>query len=417
MMLRLAARSLWHRRLTAALVVLSIALAVTLLLGVERIRGATRTSFASAVSGTDLIVAARSSPVHLLLFSVFGIGNPTNTMSADTHRAIAARREVAWTIPIALGDSHRGYRVVGTTGAYFEHFRYGESRPLAFREGRVFEGDEDVVLGAHVARTLGYRVGDAVVLAHGAGDISFALHDAHPFKVAGILAPTGTPVDRALFVPLAGLHELHRAESDEAADPLAAALEHDHDEHAADAPLTAVFVGLRSRPQALSLQRAFNEFPGEALTAILPGVTLQELWEIVGVAENALLAVSALAVAVGLGSMLVALLTGANERRREMAILRSAGASPRDVFALIMGEAGLLALVGVIAGAVVVQIGFVAGSSWLASHYGLTASTIVPSARELVSLIVIVAAGFAIGAVPAYRAYRQSLADGMTIRL
>lgn len=417
-MLRLAARSLWHRRLTAALVVLSIALAVTLLLGVERIRGATRTSFASAVSGTDLIVAARSSPVHLLLFSVFGIGNPTNTMTPETHRAIATRREVAWTIPIALGDSHRGYRVVGTTGAYFEHFRYGESRPLAFREGRAFDGDEHVVLGAHVARTLGYRIGDAVVLAHGAGDVSFALHDEHPFKVAGILAPTGTPVDRALFVSLAGLHELHRTDSDEAADPLAAALQRDHDDHAADAaPLTAVFVGLHSRPQALGLQRAFNEFPGEALTAILPGVTLQELWEIVGVAENALLAVSALAVAVGLGSMLVALLTGANERRREMAILRSAGASPRDVFALIMGEAGLLALIGVIVGAAVVQIGFVAGSSWLASHYGLTASPLVPSARELVSLVVIVAAGFAIGAVPAYRAYRQSLADGMTIRL
>jgi putative ABC transport system permease protein len=415
-MLRLAAKSLWHRRLTASLVVLSIALAVTLLMGVERIRGATRTSFAAAVSGTDLIVAARASPVHLLLFSVFGIGNPTNNLAAATHREIAGRPEVAWTIPIALGDSHKGYRVVGTTAAFFQHFRYGEARALAFQVGGAFAGEDPVILGAAAARALGYRVGDAVVLAHGAGDVSFALHDAHPFRVAGILQATGTPVDRALYVPLEGLAELHRPANDDEADPLAAAM-HGHDAAAPEATLTAVFVGLRSRNQALGVQRALNEWKGEALTAILPAVTLQELWEIIGVAENALLAVSALAVAVGLGSMLVALLTGANERRREMAILRSAGATPRNVFTLMMGEAGLLALVGVLLGATIVQATFVAGESWLASRYGLTTGGLVPSGRELVSLGLVVIAGILIGAVPAYRAYRQSLADGLTIRL
>src|SRR5439155_17092752 len=124
MIAALAVKSLRNRRLTAALTVVSIALATALLLGVERIREQTREGFASTISGTDLIVGARSSPVHLLLYAVFRIGNPTNNVRWDSFRAIAQRAEVAWAIPISLGDSHRGYRVLGTTPEYFQHFRF-----------------------------------------------------------------------------------------------------------------------------------------------------------------------------------------------------------------------------------------------------------------------------------------------------
>ena len=129
-MLTLAAKSLRNRKFTATLTVLSIALAVALLLGVERIRQESRASFASTVSGTDLIVGARGSPVHLLLYSVFHIGNATNNIAWDSYRAIAQRPEVAWTIPLSLGDSHRGFRVLGTTSEYFEHLRFARQRRL-----------------------------------------------------------------------------------------------------------------------------------------------------------------------------------------------------------------------------------------------------------------------------------------------
>src|SRR5215468_8728951 len=138
MILQLALKSLRNRRLTAALTVLSIALAMVLLLGVERIRSEARESFASTISGTDLIVGARSSPVHLLLYSVFRIGNPTNNVRWESFETIAARPEVAWAIPISLGDSHRGFRVLGTTPAYFEHFRYGRGRKLELASGKPF---------------------------------------------------------------------------------------------------------------------------------------------------------------------------------------------------------------------------------------------------------------------------------------
>ncbi|MGH8677860.1 MAG: ABC transporter permease, partial [Burkholderiales bacterium] len=205
MIIGLAIKSLRNRTFTAGLTVLSIALAVTLLLGVERIRSESRESFTSTISGTDLIVGARSSPVHLLLYSVFHVGNATNNIRWSSYGVIAARPEIAWTIPISLGDSHRGFRVLGTTHDYFEHLRFAGGRRLELAQGKASDDRYDAVLGAEVAKALGYRLGDSIVIAHGAGEVSFSLHADQPFRVAGVLARTGTPVDRTVHVSLQGI--------------------------------------------------------------------------------------------------------------------------------------------------------------------------------------------------------------------
>lgn len=416
MILSLAWKSLRNRRFTAALTVLSIALAVLLLLAVERLRTESRASFAATVSGTDLIVGARSSPVHLLLSSVFRIGNATNNLRPETWHALAQLPAVAWSIPIALGDSHRGFRVVGTTGAYFEHFRFGDARRVGFSSGRPFADEHEAVLGADVAQRLHYRVGDSIVLAHGAGDVSFALHENRPLRIAGILERTGTPVDRAVYVTLEALGAIHaQANAQAEADPLAAALK----AHApgGGAAITAVFLGLKSRGAALAVQRTVNEYAAEPLTAILPGATLQEVWEITGVVERTLFAVSVMVVVVGLAGMLVALLTSLAERRREMAVLRSVGARPAHVFGMILGEAALLTGLGIALGVAGLYAGLLSSQGWLASHYGLFVAVAWPSAHELALLLLVAIAGALIGLVPAWRIYRHSLADGMTIRL
>lgn len=416
MIIRLALKSLGSRIGTAALTALSIALAVMLLLGVERIREASRDSFAAAVSGTDLVVGARSSPVHLLLSAVFRIGDPTTNLGWESYRAIAGRPEIAWTIPLALGDSHRGYRVVGTSAGYYEHLRFGRDRRLAFAQGGPPAGDDQAVVGAEVAQALGYRAGDRIVISHGAGEVSFLPHEQHPFRIAGVLERTGTPVDRTVHVTLQGLAAVHESAAEEE-DPIAAALRQSAD-GAADPPaITAFLVGLHSRAAALAVQRAVNEYPGEPLTAILPGVALQEVWEITGAVERTLFAVSALVVLVGLGSMLVALLTSLGERRREMAILRSVGASPAQVFALFLGEAAILTLAGIAAGTLVLHILLVAGQGWLESRLGLFAVVGWPSVREVMLMGAVALAGVLIGLLPAVRAYRISLADGMTMRI
>lgn len=416
--LTLAAKSLWNRRLTSALVILAIALSVTLLLGVERLRTQARASFANTLSGTDLIVGARGSPINLLLYSVFRIGDPTNNVNWSSYRTLAADPRVAWTVPLSLGDSHRGFRVLGTDHSYFQHYRYARNRPLRLAEGHEFEDLFDAVLGAEVAERLGYRLGQSIILAHGAGEISFAMHEDKPFRVVGILARTGTPVDQTVHVSLAGIEAIHADWRGGAPLPgFHLSTEQVRQLDLTPKTITAFLVGLKTKTAIFRVQREINEFTAEPLLAILPGLTLQQLWDLMGLAENALLVVSGLVVLVSFTVMLVALLTSLNERRREMAILRAVGARPSQIFSLVLGESVTLALAGAVCGLLLLQ-----GALWLAGpvlegRLGLTIAAWPPSSHELMLLVAVLGCGFVAGMIPAWRAYCYSVADGMTIRM
>ena len=415
---RLALKSLWNRRVTLALTVFSIALSVTLLLGVERLRHDARAAFANTLSGTDLVVGARAGSVQLLLYSVFRIGNPTNNLSWESYREIAAHPKVAWSVPLSLGDSHRGFRVLGTTAEYFERYRYGNKRPLAFSEGRPFDDLFDVVLGAEVAEKLGYRLGRPLVIAHGAGEVSFVEHSDKPFSVVGILERTGTPVDRTLHVSLAGIEAIHVGWRSGAPGPGSALpAERVRNMDLTPETITAALLGLKSKIATFQVQRAVNQYDKEALSAILPGVALRELWDLMGVAERALRVVSSLVVLVGLSGMATVILAGLNERRRELAILRSVGARPRHLFLLLMSESGLLALLGAVVGVALLYLGLVVAQPIIEAHYGLHLALGGLSQREWWLLGAVVGAGVLVGALPGYRAYRYSLVDGMTIRI
>jgi putative ABC transport system permease protein len=415
---RLAAHSLWNRRGTALLTVFSIAVSVTLLLGVERVRTEARASFASTISGTDLIVGARSGDLNLLLYAVFRIGNATNNITWQTYEDLAARREVAWTIPISLGDSHRGFRVMGTTPAYYEHYRFARDRPLEFAAGRPVQDLFDTVIGADVARQLGYEVGQRVVIAHGLGATSFMQHEDKPFVVTGILRKTGTPVDRTVHVSLEAIEAIHMDWQSGARIP-GATTSADEARRADLQPkaITAFLVGLKSRAAAFRLQRAINEYPQEPLSAVLPGVALQQLWDLVSVVEIALLAVSGCVVLGGLLGMLAAILTSLNERRREMAILRSVGARPWHIFALLVSEAGLLAVAGVLLGFAALYAALAAAAPVIEDRFGIFVELKTPGAYDLTIAAIVVGAALLMGLLPAWRAYRNALADGLTIRL
>ncbi|WP_312725878.1 ABC transporter permease [Stutzerimonas kunmingensis] len=419
-LLRLALASLNNRRFTALLTVFAIALSVCLLLAVERVRNETRASFASTISGTDLVVGARSGSVNLLLYSVFRIGNATNNIRWDSYQRFAEHPRVAWAIPISLGDSHRGYRVMGTSTAYFEHYRYGRKQPLLLAEGRAFESDPfEVVLGAEVASALGYKLDDSIVLAHGVARVSLVQHDDKPFRVVGVLQRTGTPVDRTLHISLAGMEALHVDWQN--GMPARGAGRVDAEQARAldlqPQQITAVLLGLNSKIATFTLQREINQYRGEPLLAILPGVALQELWSLMGTAEKALFVVSLFVVLTGLIGMLTAILTSLNERRREMAILRSVGARPWHIAALLIIEAFGLALAGTLLGLALLYIGIAIAQSPLQSLYGLYLPLAWPSAYEWGLLGAILLAALLMGSVPAWRAYRQSLADGLSIRL
>ncbi len=417
LLLSLTLKSLWNRRLTALMVIASIAVSVMLLLGVEKVRTGAKESFSSTISGTDLIVGARSGSVQLLLYSVFRMGNATNNVSWKSYQDIASNRHVAWSVPISLGDSHRGYRVMGTTTDYFKHYQYGRKRPLVFARGQQFEQLHDVVLGAEVAKALNYQMGDKLVIAHGIGSTSFAKHEDQPFTVVGILAPTGTPVDHTLHVSLQAIEAIHIDWQTGTYIPGSGGTTPLAERELEPKQITAFLLGLKSRLATFQLQRSISNYRAEPLQAVLPGVALQELWSMVGIAENALLIISAFVVVSGLFGMLTVLLTGMNERRRELAILRAVGARPWQILVLLVMETALLTLAGLLVGTAVLYLGLLALLPWLEQAYGLQVALSLPAQRELLLLIAVFIAGVVAGLIPGYRAYRYSLADGMTVRI
>jgi putative ABC transport system permease protein len=416
-LLAVAWHSAWHRRFGLSLVVLSVALSSFLLLAVERVRHDVRESFSRSVSGTDLIVGAPTGAVQLLLYSVFRIGNATNNIRYSSVQAIERDKAVAWVVPIALGDSHRGFPVVATSPAYFDHFRYGDKRPLAFAQGQRFGAVFDAVLGADVAERLGYQLGEQVVLSHGGGEISGNEHADKPFTVVGILARTGTPVDRSVHIGLAGMQAIHldwmagvplRA----LAVPAERVLEHD----LTPKTVTAALVGLKSRAAVFSVQRRIAESEGEPLLAVLPGVALDELWDAVGAGERALQVMSALVALVSLAGLVAVIATGLEQRRHELAVLRSIGAGPRRVFALLLVEGALVTAAGAVLGALASAAAIAALGPWAESRFGLAARLDWPTAQEWGLLSLVVLCGTLAALLPGWRAYRISLADGLLPR-
>jgi putative ABC transport system permease protein len=415
--LRLALQSLANRKLTALLTILSIAFSVALLLGVEKVRTGARQSFADTISGTDLIVGARGGGLNLLLYSVFRIGNATNNVTWKTYQDIASRPEIDWIVPISLGDSHRGFRVMGTVADYFKLYHYRRGRPLEFASGGPFTDLFDAVIGADVAAQLGYKTGDKIVVAHGLGSVSFVQHDDKPFRVAGVLAKTGTPVDRTVHVSLPAIEAIHVDWQSGARIPgQSVSAEEVRQMKLEPKAITAAFIGLKSKLAAFKLQRAINDYQEEPLSAILPGVALQELWGLVGTAETALAAVSGMVVLTALLGMVTMILTTLNERRREMAILRSVGATPVTILSLLATEAGVLTFLGTALGTALLYVALALLQPYIDRTYGLHIAIDPPTQDQLTVLAGIVIAGFAAGLLPALRAYRLSLADGMTVR-
>jgi len=414
---RLALQSLRNRWLTALLTVLAIAFSVILLLGVEKVRTGAKASFANTISGTDLIIGARSGGIQLLLYSVFRIGNATNNVTWRSFEDIANRLEVAWAVPLTLGDTHRGFRVLGTIPAYFEHYKYRRDRGLAFTAGSPFVDLFDAVIGADVATELGYSVGSELAITHGSGSLPGASHDDLPFRVAGVLAKTGTPVDRTIHISLQAWEAIHvgwergmRDANRTVAPDRARAMD------LRPKAITAAMLGLKSRLMTFRLQHYVNTYRAEPLSAILPGVTLYELWDLVGTAETALVVISGLVVVTALLGMITMILATLNERRREIAILRANGAGPTTVVGLLVSEATILTFAGTALGVAITYLGLFAARPLIEDAYGLYLDIAPPTPVELGSLAAIVAAGCLAGLLPAWRAYRLSLADGMMVR-
>lgn len=417
-LLKLAIKSAFNRRFTLGLTMFAIALSVAMLLGVERLRDQAHQSFSHSIAGTDLVVGAKSSPVQLMLYAVFRIGEADSNMSWSAYQAVAKNPLVAWSIPISLGDSHRGFPVLGTTGAYFEHFHYGDGKALSFSQGRPFSEVFDAVIGAEVAKQLGYSLGDSLILSHGMQEAHLHEHANKPFKIVGILRPTGTPVDRTVHISLEAMNAIHLDWVGGAPMPgFSIPAEHVKKFDLSPKEITATLVGLHNRAMVFKIQREINLYSKEPLIAVMPGVALTQLWQVVNVAEKSLLAVSAMVVVVGLSGLVAVILAGLNERRRELAILRSVGAKPSHLFFLLMSEGLLVTIMGIALGLILLALLSLALAPMAQAQYGIVIQNTMLSFPELKLITIVLGVGVLASIIPAYRAYQLSLVDGLTPRI
>ncbi|MCY7296436.1 ABC transporter permease [Alteromonas sp. a30] len=439
MLVQIAVSSLLARKFTMTLTVISIAVSFFVLLGIDHIKSEMRHSFGRTVSGVDIIVGARSSSINLLLYSVFRVGNATNNISWSSYKTITDKPNVAWSIPISLGDSHQGFRVLGTTNAYFEHYRYGNKQVLSFSEGHAFSRLYDVVIGADVARQLGYQLHSPLDISHGVGKVSFKKHTGFGFEVTGILKPTGTPIDQTVHITLPAVDSIHGSiphgsmhstHSGEVTHNHSMPDEDSHEGHeeshsdnnpllsqisAQPKAITAFMLGLTSKIATLGALRQINEFENEPLLAIMPGVALSEMWQIMKVVEQALAVIAFLVLIAALFGLVTMLLATMNERQREIAVLRAAGASASFIVILIESEALLLVLTGMLCGFLGLVVTMFVGQDMLASQFGIFISS-VPSLTNLffyVGLVLVLT--FILALVPALISYRRSMIHGLSV--
>jgi putative ABC transport system permease protein len=399
-LLRLAAASLLARRRTTGLMLLALTLSCALLFGVEKLRSEMRASAYAAIGSVDLIVGARTAPEQLLLATVFHYGALSTPLPRAVETRLAAHPAVRFALPLSLGDSVAGLPVVGTVPAYFAQLGPAPEVPLAFQAGRPFEGDEEVVLGAEAARRLGKGLGDALTLSHGLGAQSFLEHGDHPLRVAGILAPTGTPLDQRILVSLEALHAAHEG--------MGAGGEEGEDN------ISALLLGLAPRAAALGLAAQLNRSEDPPLTAALPALTLAGLLRWLGAGEAVLQLLSAFVVVVALAGMLAMMLASLEQRRREMAVLRALGAGFGTLLALLLAEALILTGAALVLGLGLVHGGLALAGPVLQSATGLALQDPGPTAGEgLLALYALALAALA-GLLPAWLAARRALVDGLS---
>lgn len=416
-LIKIALKSALNRKVSLSLAIFSIAISILLLLGVDILRKQAKNNFLNTISKTDLIVGARSGPTNLLLYSIFHIGNATNNVSYESYKDIISNKKVKWSVPISLGDSHKGFRVMGTNSDYFKYYKYADSQKLKFKDGVPFSGVYDAVVGNDVAESLGYKIGSEIILSHGMTATKYGEHRDKPFRIVGILEKTGTPVDRSVMVTLQGIEAIHidwqsgtrSSFRISAEDALKMGLEPKN--------ITAFMLGLNNKIDIFRLKRDINDYNKEPLLAIMPGATLAYLWQTIGGFEKVLIAISALVLLAGLIGLLIALLTTLNERRREMAVLRAVGAHAYHILMLFVLEAMLVVILGCSFGVGLVYILQIIIEPIVAEYYGIHLQIQFLDTMQMALLGIALVLAILLSLIPGFIAYKRSLQDGLMVKV
>tara|TARA_E500000081_G_scaffold147752_1_gene172382 strand:- start:532 stop:1953 length:1422 start_codon:yes stop_codon:yes gene_type:complete len=467
----LVIQSLLNRWLSCLLIILTLAFSISLFFTVSRIQESVRSSFQNTISGVDSVVAARGGDLQILLNSVFLIGEPNSTIRWGTFKDITDNNKMNWAVPITLGDSHKGYRVIGTTNNYFKEIKYSSGKNIEFLSGNSFNDVFDVVLGNAVANKLKYNLDAEIIITHGLSDVGevhtfssekenhsdHADHDDHAdeehdnhddhvdhddhakheehdnhedhadegheghnhenlgFKVTGILKPTGTPIDNAVYISLAGIEAMHTGwiGNQKVID---VSIEQIMQSELKPKTISAIFVSLKNRTQVFQFQRDVLNYKEEAISSVMPGITLSRLWALTGNVDKAFKIITFFIIIIALLGMIAMTIAGLNGRRREMAILRSVGASPTNIVSLLLVESIIISLISCAIGYILMIIIFSIGKDYLQNNYGIFINSFSIKNYDLQMVISIICAALIATIVPAIQIYKNTLRDGLNVR-
>ena len=410
-MLSLLLKSMRSRIIPTSLVTISLMASMVLLLSIERIQQGAEEGFNQSISGVDAIIGPRSSSLELVLYTVFHLGRPTNNITTKTINDVKQRSDISWLVPIALGDSHRGYRVIATEPNYFQHIRYGNNQSLTFSEGAPFTELSEATLGSDVAKKLNYSVGSEIQITHGSIESIGSKHDDFSFTVTGVLNKTGTPIDQAIFLDLKGYELLHLGWK--SGKKVFSLEDIDLSSLPPDAlnpkTVTAAFVGLKSKLTIFNFSKNIREYPEEAISAVIPGIALSELWSIVGLVDKGFQLLSWIIIAISLIAMVTLIIASLDNRKQEMTIYRANGASPKFLAAMVIYESLVIGLVAIIGAIILVTAVTYFATSQLNLALGISPSFKWISLDEIKVFSIILLSGASSSLIPAAMVFRKNL--------
>jgi len=415
-MLSLTLAYMRDRALTTVLNIVLLALAVMTLAVLLLVSSQLSERFERDAAGVDLVVGAKGSPLQLILSSLYHVDMPTGNIPLDSVETLRRNRSVAQVVPLALGDSFRGYRIVGTEPAYFGLY----AAELA--QGRAFGATGEAVMGATVASRLGATLGQRFIGSHGLSDeVGATGHDAHPFTTVGILAPTGTVIDRLILTSIESVWDVHGIEHDDHEDGPASEHEHEHEPghepegeaHDADPAsggaalqpeVTALLVKYRSALGAVQVPSLINR--QTEMQAAVPAVETARLLSLFGVGIDAARLFGWLLAGIGGLAIFVALLNAARAREGDLALIRVMGATRPQVFATVLLEGLLTAGAGVVLGLLAAHLLLAAATTSFVSLAEIGFDHWRVHAGEALIGLAVLAIGGVAAALPAVRVVR-----------
>jgi putative ABC transport system permease protein len=405
----IAWRYLWSRKLTTGLTILSVALAVGLISAVLTLRSETERRFEEEGQAFDFVIGANGSPLQLVLSSVYFMDSPIGNIPYEAYEKIKADTEyVTAAFPIGMGDSYRSFRIVGTTPELFQHkwihpYTKAERTPFKLAQGSIFTAPMQAVLGARVAMDTGLKIGDTFISAHGLIDLPEAMqtvsHAETPYTVVGILAPSNSPFDRAIYCSLDSVWHAHADHDDGYGDD-----DHDHQHE-----VTAVLVQLDSPALRFQYRERLKLYGN--VNGTVPIDEISKLFQqVLEPAKTVMLAVGYLVVVISAISILIGLYLSIIQRKRDLAVMRALGASAVEIFGIVLVEAFLVTLLGIAAGWFVGQaVTYTLGIA-LARNYGLLISAFQISSEQISAFATVALVGLVAGILPAWQAYDRDVA-------